>query len=156
MQLIKTAKLSVRRMSCTWSDFAGIMPARRFNHYKRGQLLEIPLEILWYWVYNLHIIASIFLTLYRGLKPGQKQPRTFVVIYGWSLIKVQERHKPFNNATVMSFKHDYVYYVFYDTLCYSKNIFARWRSTFLSWAENSDILNFVEKKSMYILNIQGL
>ena len=58
----------------------------------------------------------------------------------------------------LNYQHTIYTYVckFYSTFCYSKNILARWRSIFLSWAENSDMLNFVEKKSMYILNIQGL
>ena len=75
--------------------------------------------------------------------------KLFLSVYGWFLIRVQKRHNPPNNANVMSFKHNYVHVCkFYSTFCYSKNILARWRSIFLSWAENSDILNFVEKKSM--------
>ena len=56
----------------------------------------------------------------------------------------------------MSFKHNYVHVCkFYSTFCYSKNILARWRSIFLSWAENSDILNFVEKKEYVHIEYSG-
>ena len=133
-----------------WAN--NLHPSLCISRYENGQLLELTHEIRLY----LYVILPKKFDVIR-LESGQKYPKLSLVIYGWSLIRVQERHKPPNNANVMSFKHNYVYVCkFYSTFCYSKNILARWRFIFLSWAENSDILNFVEKKSMYILNIQGL
>ena len=49
----------------------------------------------------------------------------------------------------------YMYANFTVHFVIQRTFFARWRSTFLSWAENSDILNFVEKKEYVHIEYSG-